>query len=383
MRRRRAIPMFVIALGCLSTSIPETSRAAGTVGTGSAASCTEAALDAALGGGGVVIFDCGGPALIVFTATKTILADTTINGSPGIVLSGGGSVRLFTASGGSLALSMLSLINGHDTVANPGGAAISGSHDVTVSDSTLSGHVATNGGCPAISVTDATLRIFRSTITTSNNAAATNSSAVCINNTATLIVANATISGNNSGAIFASGTATITNSTIAGNTGPPGGNTGGVLSFGSGAVTLNNTIVANNAGSGGAGQCSAAAGGTITDGGGNLQFPDALCGATIPVADPLLGTLADNGGPTQTMALQPGSPAIDRGVALNCTLFDQRGVLPQDGDGNGSVVCDSGAYEAPRLIRPTSVPTSGTTLLGLLALLLTGLAARQLRQRSR
>jgi hypothetical protein len=54
------------------------------------------------------------------------------------------------------------------------------------------------------------------------------------------------------------------------------------------------------------------------------------------LADPLLDPLADNGGPTETMALRAGSPAIDLGSG--CPPRDQRGV-PRAG------VCDSGAYE--------------------------------------
>ncbi|MGF1471232.1 MAG: choice-of-anchor Q domain-containing protein, partial [Rubrobacteraceae bacterium] len=65
------------------------------------------------------------------------------------------------------------------------------------------------------------------------------------------------------------------------------------------------------------------------------------------VSDPGLGPLGDNGGPTQTHALQSGSPALDRVAEGECTLdTDQRGVIrPQDGDGNGSALCDSGSFE--------------------------------------
>jgi len=63
-------------------------------------------------------------------------------------------------------------------------------------------------------------------------------------------------------------------------------------------------------------------------------------------APPLLGSLADNGGFTQTHALLPGSPAIDSGSPTVCPATDQRGYLrPIDGNGDGTARCDMGAYE--------------------------------------
>ena len=60
----------------------------------------------------------------------------------------------------------------------------------------------------------------------------------------------------------------------------------------------------------------------------------------------MLGPLQDNGGPTWTYALLPGSPAIDAGDNAQCTSTDQRGFYrPIDGDDNGSRVCDIGSFE--------------------------------------
>ena len=58
-----------------------------------------------------------------------------------------------------------------------------------------------------------------------------------------------------------------------------------------------------------------------------------------------LGTLADNGGPTQTMALLAGSVAIDAGDDLSCPATDQRGVLRPQG-----AHCDIGAYESAVMV---------------------------------
>ena len=78
--------------------------------------------------------------------------------------------------------------------------------------------------------------------------------------------------------------------------------------------------------------------------------------ATIISADPLLGALADNGGPVLTHGLMAGSPAIDAGNPalpasgnyFSCIVQDARGIArPVDGDLNGSFLCDIGALEGP------------------------------------
>jgi hypothetical protein len=72
----------------------------------------------------------------------------------------------------------------------------------------------------------------------------------------------------------------------------------------------------------------------------------------IPSADPRLDPagLQDNGGPTKTIALQLGSPAIDAAVAANCPATDQRGIARPQGPG-----CDIGAFELEVAVTPTSL----------------------------
>jgi len=363
----------------LSIPAPE-ADAAGTVGTGTPASCTETAFDTALLGGGAVTFNCGGATTITFTSTKTISAATTISGGDVITLSGGNAVRLFNVTGGGLTLNNITLANGRDSAPSLGSAAIISSANVTTTESTISGHQTTNGGCPAISIGGATLTIIRSTITGNVNGAAATGHPICSNNTAVLNVSSSTITGNTGGAIFNAGIATVTNSTIAGNTSTGGGNTGGISTFG-GTTTLRNTILSNNVGTG---QCANVVSGNTVDAGGNLQYPDAACGATITVADPLLGPLASNGGPTQTMALGAGSPAIDAGVPANCQPADQRGQVPTDGNGDGTVVCDSGAFESPaaqQLPEAARVPSMTEWGMIIMSVLLGGSGIYLLRRR--
>jgi hypothetical protein len=97
--------------------------------------------------------------------------------------------------------------------------------------------------------------------------------------------------------------------------------------------------------------------GTPGDGGGNVALPASTpCPGTV--GNPGLGPLANNGGPTETMALHPGSNAIDRVPAPCGTDPDQRGIARPQGAG-----CDAGAYElAPPAI--TSATAGTPTLHG-------------------
>jgi hypothetical protein len=71
-------------------------RAGGVVGNGTLTSCTEAAFDAALVGGGSVSFNCGpGPYTILITSQKSINLNTTIDGGGKITLDGQNAHRLF------------------------------------------------------------------------------------------------------------------------------------------------------------------------------------------------------------------------------------------------------------------------------------------------
>jgi len=144
-----------------------------------------------------------------------------------------------------------------------------------------------------------------------------------------------------------------------------GANNGAALYFSNGwgpGLTLYNTILANPV----LGNNCYTANGTYPDGGYNLQYPGTSCNVTIPVLDPLLDANGpqDNGGPTWTIALQAGSPAIDRvPVVASFPLTDQRGApRPVNGDGSGDAQADSGAFEYAGVVPiPTPVHTPTPT----------------------
>src|ERR1017187_2627413 len=112
-----------------------------------------------------------------------------------------------------------------------------------------------------------------------------------------------------------------------GSVGTSGTAVGGVKTIG---CVLANTLLASNN--------PANWSGTITDAGHNLSA-DASCvftgtGSRTNI-NPMLGPLANNGGPTLTMALLPGSPAIDAGGSAGAPATDQRGVARPQGPGVG------------------------------------------------
>jgi len=207
-----------------------------------------------------------------------------------------------------------------------------------------------------------------------------------------LLVSNSTIHGNSGvttgsndggGILNYQGTVTLINCTITGNTSWGGYGGGGILNlFGSSAATLtiiHSTIVGNiaDAPPGFQGRGAAIAGvatvrasilgspsgigddcyGTVTSQGYNLAG-DASCSLTGPSdlksTDALASALANNGGPTSTMELQTGSPAINRVPTAFCKdalgaalTQDQRGSIRPQGS-----ACDTGAFE-----RVAGIPT--------------------------
>ena len=251
------------------------------------------------------------------------IADGNASGGPAALGNGGG---IFIYNGGTLTVSN-STISGNTTGGGGSGdqgGGIWSAGTLTVSNSTISGNTASYGG-----------GIF--------------------SGGGTLTVSNSTISGNTAslgGGIFSGsgggGTLTVSNSTISGNTLTSNSNGGGIY-IGSGTATITNSIVAGNT-EGQAGTDCVSCG---------TQSSNNLITTPTNIIDPKLGTLANNGGPTETMLPQAGSPAIATGLSSTLST-DQRGLPRPTGNDIGS---DLGAVETTPLTVTTTADTtnSGTS----------------------
>ncbi|GAA2614263.1 MULTISPECIES: right-handed parallel beta-helix repeat-containing protein [Streptomyces] len=250
-------------------------------------------------------------------------------------------------------------------ITDTGGGAIANGHHMTLRRVTVTGNSAGYGG-GIFNVPDSHLDLIESTV--SGNVAG-EAGGIRFDDTGT--VTNSTIADNRvtnpgdrpgslagyGGGIDIRGTGPvkILNSTITGNSSSDGG--GGIniapayldslpspipdiVDLPLGRMTLRNSVIANNTVDGAPANCKRAFA-TITSQGHNLDG-DGSCRLTaagdLPSRTPLIGPLSDNGGPTDTVALLPGSPALD--AADGCPATDQRGVTRPQG-----ATCDIGAYE--------------------------------------
>jgi hypothetical protein len=359
----------------------------------------------AAGGNETIAFDSSvfsTPQTITLTLGQLALKDTsgteTITGpAVGVTVSGDGLSRVFEVYPKSTAsISGLTITGGNAGTTNnkdSGGGLFNYDGTLTLTNCTISANSAhgTGGG-----LATGTSSQPRGTTTLTNCTVSGNSSGVVggglytgnygtstmtdctlsgnsssrrgggvVNYGGTITLTNCTISANSAG--FGGGglatssifrppaTTTVTNCTVSGNSAARGG--GGLANYGSAgggssvAITLTNTIVAGNRG----GESQPDAHGTFISLGNNLignnsgssgfsaANHDQVGTAGSPI-DSLLAPLSNYGGPTQTMALLPGSPALDAGNDNNIpsgVTTDQRG-LPRIV--NGTV--DIGAFES-------------------------------------
>jgi len=274
----------------------------------------------------MITFD--GDYTIVLASHLIIDRNVTIDGvGHSVTVSGNDAVRVFVVNSGvTLNLHNLTVANGYANIHIPGifedldGGGIYNQGTLHVTNSLFSGNRATwgwgHGGA-----------IF--------------------NITGTVTLINTTFYGN--GAMFGGsiynyqGVINVTNSSFSGNMAGAGS---GILSI-DGTATVNNSILANYSGSDDS-NCNYD---SAIVGSNNLANDESCGPGFVNSPSILLGPLADNGGSTQTMALLPGSAAIDAGDDDACPITDQRGIVRPQG-----AHCDIGAYEAE--IDTTTAPTA-------------------------
>ena len=243
------------------------------VGTGTSASCTKAALDAAVAAGGLVTFNCGGgPVSIV--DNLTITQNTTLDGTgQQVTLNGNQQGTVVTVSGGVTVTLTALTITGGQVGTTAGGGGILNQGTLTVSNSNISGNASgdtinigrgggiNNGG---------TLTVMSSTISGNTSGVTTRpGNGGGIYNSGTMTLSESTVSGNtvpgstgDGGGIGNAGTLTVISSTISGN---KVGNTGGGIYNVSGKVTLTSSTVSGNTATGnGGGGMSTFGTGTVT-----------------------------------------------------------------------------------------------------------------------
>lgn len=290
-----------------------------------------------------------------------IVSDITLEGGDFTVARDGAApdFGIFLVAAGSFVLENTTVTNGRGA---SGGAIYADDAPVTIVNSTLTGNAATfGGGAVAGNGFGALTTIIESSLV--DNSARVGGG-VYGGWDARTTLSYTTVSGNSAsaggGGIYATeyGVVTVTNSTISGNSGNRGG---GVYTTVYADVRLVNSTVSRNSNwnlyagfkafhnsiyvdrsivayPASGGNCSSYGGYVV---GGAYNFDD---DGSCPYASPITPgvdfdtTLADNGGPTLTHALLPGSVAAD--AAGDCGLpTDQRGFARDDG------ACDSGSFE--------------------------------------
>lgn len=319
--------------------------------------------------GSTIVFDNSlSGATIRLASELTLSKNVTIDGSAlatQITISGDtnndstGDVRAFTVNSGVVAvLKNLTVTKGNAlSYGTPYGGAIYNSGDLTIVNSTFSSSKANYAGAIA---TWGTLTVRGSTFASNQS----NNEGGAIMNFGMLDIANSTIVANSAGSYgggisnVGGSTTSLTNVTIwqnaanMANLGTASTSGGGI--YQRGTLSFANTIIA---GSTKDDDCEPVPGqSTLAVNVANF-VGDGHCSAAVS-GNPELGPLANNGGPTQTLALTTGSPARDAGNDSYCAAspvgnVDQRGVARPWG-----AHCDIGAVEFAEVVTP-SAPIAG------------------------
>ena len=316
--------------------------------------------------GDTITFSCSGD--IPLTSTLTISKNLTLDGSgQSVTLDGGGSVQVLSVNSGvTFTLNALTIAHGSDSSGNGGGfynndGAVSITNSTFASNSASSGIGGLGGGLfnnrGTVSITNSTFASNSASGGSFTGGGGLQNHCGIVNITNSTFANNSGIGGGGLGNDC--GAVSITSSTFASNSASSGG---GIYNLD--GLSIGGSIVAENTG----GDCLPGVDITgITDQGYNLDSDSSCFSASTSLhTNPQLAALASNGGPTQTMALQQGSPAIDAvaSSANICPSTDQRGnTRPDDAS---ETACDMGAYESVAAQPPdndlalTSVPANIT-----------------------
>jgi len=314
-------------------------------------------------GNDAIVFSVSGT-IPLGSGLPAIQNSLTIDGSGQTVTIDGGSLCGVFVVNSTAAVELANLTIAHGN-AQYGGGVENSDGTLTVTNVTFNANSAQWGGAIFNDIFG-TLTVTGSTF--SGNQAQSSAGAIYnAGSSGTQTITNSTFTGNwaqdDGGAIFGDvfSILTVTNATFSGNAAVQGGNifsNTGPPHGGSLAVT--NSILAS-----GSHNCS----GTVTDGGYNIS-DDATCdfsGTSVNRTHPLLDPagLQNNGGPTETIALCSGSPAIAAVPQAHCPDGDQRG---DPRPSPGQTACDIGAFEGsiacptPTATRtPTATPTRTPT----------------------
>jgi CSLREA domain-containing protein len=284
--------------------------------------------------------DSGGGGIFNHNAGTMVLTDSTLIGN-----TASGTNTGLGWGGGIFNYGELALNGGYlagNTVHLHGGGIWNWDGELTIDGVTFENNSAEDNGGAIVNNWYGSLTVAGSTF---NNNSADLGGAILNDNGSTLTLENSTLSANTAiyegGGIFntigdAASTVEMSNVTFYGNS---AGSGGGIYNAEECTLRYRNTIVANSASGG-----DCVNNGIISVNVNNL-VQDGSCGAPLSGA-PGLGPLANNGGPIETHALLPGSPAIDAGDATTCLATDQRSATrPADGDASGAAACDIGAFE--------------------------------------
>ncbi|MBX7104662.1 MAG: right-handed parallel beta-helix repeat-containing protein [Gemmataceae bacterium] len=298
-------------------------------------------------GGAISVNSAGGKLTVV---SSTIENNSAIGGTTPTQGGDGGGINI-EANNFTLSVSTTTIRN-NNAIDDGAGVYLVGKGDLTIDQSTISGNASTaaytadgnpNGGGAIYwyGTVNTTAIIRNSTI--ANNTTQDDGGGIGLRLVGGLTVQNSTITGNAAGGSSTSsgggfyiygGRAPLTlSSTIV------SGNSDGEVPdiWSNGTVTANNSAIGDPIGF------------RLTDAGGNLAFRTALG----------LGLLANNGGPTETIVPDPGSPLYNRGVTNGLTV-DQRGVARSIG-GAADIGATEGSTTVPVGVINYPAPTLGAT----------------------